>query len=339
MSIKTDCLIIGAGPVGLFAVFELGILGLNCQLVDNLDKIGGQCIELYPDKPIYDIPGLPNCTGRSLIKNLMEQIKPFKTEFHLSQRVDELKKNGKLWHVKTTENKVFETPNVIIAGGAGSFEPRKLDIKNSEKFENKGLYYAIRDKSIFQKKNVAIVGGGDSALDWTLEMSTIANKVYLIHRRDDFKGAKHTLDQIKKLVPKGKIEIKTPFLPIELKGSDKLSKLLIEDLNKNIEELKIDSVIVFFGLKMDLGPIANWGLNIENKLIEVNTKNFETSEKGIFAIGDIATYPGKLKLILSGFHEAALASKECFLNAKPNENLVFQHTTSSTEIQKRLGVK
>jgi thioredoxin reductase (NADPH) len=339
MTIKTDTVIIGAGPVGLFSVFELGILGLNAHVIDNLDKIGGQCIELYPDKPIYDIPGVPDCTGEDLIKNLSAQIKPFKPEFHLNQRVNELKKNNKLWQVITSDNKIFETPNIIIAGGVGSFEPRKVDIKNAEKFEGKGFYYSVKDKFKFKDQTVAIFGGGDSALDWTLELSNIAKKVYLVHRRDDFKGAPHTLNKIKEIAKSGKVEIKTFYQLKGINGDIKLENIEIQKNNEAREVLKIDSVIAFFGLKMELGPIANWGLNLEGKSILVNTKNFQTNEEGIFAIGDICTYPGKLKLILSGFHEGALAARECFARARPNENFVFQYTTSSTQIHKRLGIK
>lgn len=339
MTIKTDAVIIGAGPVGLFSVFELGILGLNAHVIDNLDKIGGQCIELYPDKPIYDIPGVPNCTGELLIRNLLDQIKPFKPEFHLNQRVNEIKKNDKLWRVITSENKIFETPNIIIAGGVGSFEPRKVDIKNAEKFEGKGFYYSVKDKSKFKDQIIAIFGGGDSALDWTLELSNIAKKIYLIHRREDFKGAPHTLNKIKEIVKTGKIEIKTFYKLTDVNGDLKLNNIEIQKNNETKEVLNIDSVIAFFGLKMELGPIANWGLNLEEKCILVNTKNFQTNEDGIFAIGDICTYPGKLKLILSGFHEGALAARECFARSRPNENYVFQYTTSSTQIHKRLGIK
>ncbi len=339
MTIKTDAVIIGAGPVGLFSVFELGILGLNNHVIDNLDKIGGQCIELYPDKPIYDIPGVPNCTGELLIKNLLDQIKPFKPEFHLNQRVNEIKKNDKLWRVITSENKIFETPNIIIAGGVGSFEPRKVDIKNAEKFEGKGFYYSVKDKSKFKDQIIAIFGGGDSALDWTLELSNIAKKIYLIHRREDFKGAPHTLSKIKEIAKTGKIEIKTFYKLTDVNGDLKLNNIQIQKNNETKEVLNIDSVIAFFGLKMELGPIANWGLNLEEKCILVNTKNFQTNEDGIFAIGDICTYPGKLKLILSGFHEGALAARECFARSRPNENYVFQYTTSSTQIHKRLGIK
>ena len=339
MKIKTDAVIIGAGPVGLFSVFELGILGLNAHVIDNLDKIGGQCIELYPDKPIYDIPGVPNCTGELLIKNLLDQIKPFKPEFHLNQRVNEIKKNDKLWRVITSENKIFETPNIIIAGGVGSFEPRKVDIKNAEKFEGKGFYYSVKDKSKFKDQIIAIFGGGDSALDWTLELSNIAKKIYLIHRREDFKGAPHTLSKIKEIAKTGKIEIKTFYKLTDVNGDLKLNNIEIQKNNEAKEVLNIDSLIAFFGLKMELGPIANWGLNLEEKCILVNTKNFQTNEDGIFAIGDICTYPGKLKLILSGFHEGALAARECFARSRPNENYVFQYTTSSTQIHKRLGIK
>lgn len=339
MTIKTDAVIIGAGPVGLFSVFELGILGLNAHVIDNLDKIGGQCIELYPDKPIYDIPGVPNCTGELLIKNLLDQIKPFKPEFHLNQRVNEIKKNDKLWRVITSENKIFETPNIIIAGGVGSFEPRKVDIKNAEKFEGKGFYYSVKDKSKFKDQIIAIFGGGDSALDWTLELSNIAKKIYLIHRREDFKGAPHTLNKIKEITKTGKIEIKTFYKLTDVNGDLKLNNIEIQKNNEAKEVLNIDSVIAFFGLKMELGPIANWGLNLEKKCILVNTKNFQTNEDGIFAIGDICAYPGKLKLILSGFHEGALAARECFARSRPNENYVFQYTTSSTQIHKRLGIK
>ena len=339
MKIKTDAVIIGAGPVGLFSVFELGILGLNAHVIDNLDKIGGQCIELYPDKPIYDIPGVPNCTGELLIRNLLDQIKPFKPEFHLNQRVNEIKKNDKLWRVITSENKIFETPNIIIAGGVGSFEPRKVDIKNAEKFEGKGFYYSVKDKSKFKDQIIAIFGGGDSALDWTLELSNIAKKIYLIHRREDFKGAPHTLSKIKEIAKTGKIEIKTFYKLTDVNGDLKLNNIEIQKNNEAKEVLNIDSVIAFFGLKMELGPIANWGLNLEEKCILVNTKNFQTNEDGIFAIGDICTYPGKLKLILSGFHEGALAARECFARSRPNENYVFQYTTSSTQIHKRLGIK
>ena len=337
--IKTDTLIIGAGPVGLFCVHQLGIIGLKCEVVDNLDKIGGQCIELYPDKPIYDIPGLPICTGESLTKNLLEQIKPFKTEFHLNQRVNFIRKQGQNWIVETSDKTVFETPNVIIAGGVGSFEPRKPPIKGIENFENQNLFYSVKNKNNFTNQNICIFGGGDSALDWAVELSKIAKKIFLVHRRDDFRAAQHTVDQMMKLKESGKIELYTGYQPKDFVGKQKIEKVIIEHASKGSEELSVDSVLAFFGLKMELGPIVNWGLNLDNKTIVVNTENFETNEKGIFAVGDISSYPGKLKLILCGFHEAALAAQECFKRAKPDEKYIFRFTTSSSDIHKRLGIK
>ena len=337
--IKTDAVIIGAGPVGLFTVFELGILGLNAHVVDNLDKAGGQCIELYPDKPIYDIPGLPVCTGESLTKNLLEQIKPFKTEFHLNQRVNFIRKQGQNWIVETSDKTAFETPNVIIAGGVGSFEPRKPPIKGIENFENQNLFYSVKNKNNFTNQNICIFGGGDSALDWAVELSKIAKKIFLVHRRDDFRAAQHTVDQMMKVKESGKIELYTGYQPKDFVGKQKIEKVIIEHTSKGSKELNVDTVLAFFGLKMELGPIVNWGLNLDNKTIVVNTENFETNEKGIFAVGDISSYPGKLKLILCGFHEAALAAQECFKRAKPDEKYVFRFTTSSSDIHKRLGIK
>ena len=337
--IKTDAVIIGAGPVGLFTVFELGILGLNAHVVDNLDKAGGQCIELYPDKPIYDIPALPICTGESLTKNLLEQIKPFKTNFHLNQRVDSITKKDKHWIVETNDKTVFETPNIIIAGGVGSFEPRKPPIKGIERFEQYNLFYSVKNKKIFDNQNVCIFGGGDSALDWVVELSKTAKKVFLIHRRDEFRAVQHTVNQMMKLKDEGRIELYTNYQPKDFIGESKIEKVIIENDKKEIKELKVDSVLAFFGLKMELGPIVNWGLNLDNKTIVVNTENFQTNEEGIFAVGDICTYPGKLKLILSGFHEAALAAQECFKRAKPDEKYIFRFTTSSSDIHKRLGIK
>jgi len=337
--IKTDAVIIGAGPVGLFAVFELGIMGLNAHVIDNLDKVGGQCIELYPDKPIYDIPALPECTGRSLTDNLMKQIAPFKTQFHLNQRVEKLEKKNDNWIVTTNDQNVFETPNVIIAAGVGSFEPRKPPIKDIEKFEKTNLYFSVKDKTKFKDHEVCIFGGGDSALDWTVELSKIAKKVYLIHRRDEFRAVNHTVQLARDLEKTGKVEILTCYQPVNFEGGDKIEHVVIRHDNKEEKKIKADSVLAFFGLKMELGPIANWGLNLDKKEILVNTKDFETNEKGIFAIGDICTYPGKLKLILSGFHEAALCTQTCFKRARPDEKYVFRFTTSSSDIQKRLGVK
>ena len=337
--IKTDAVIVGAGPVGLFAVFELGILGLSAHVIDNLDKAGGQCIELYPDKPIYDIPAVPECTGESLTQNLLKQIKPFKTNLHLNQRVEKLEKDKDNWLVTTSDKLKFQTPNIIIAAGVGSFEPRKPPIKNIEKFEKTNLFYAVKDKNKFTDQTVCIFGGGDSALDWTVELSKIAKKIILIHRRNEFRAAQHTVSLAKDLEKKGKVEILTCYQPLDFKGNKEIDQILIKNDNGDQKELKVDSVLAFFGLKMELGPIANWGLDLESKSLKVNTVNFETNEKGIFAIGDICTYPGKLKLILSGFHEGALCAQECFKRARPDEKYVFRFTTSSSDIHKRLGVK
>jgi len=337
--IKTDAVIVGAGPVGLFAVFELGIMGLNAHVIDNLDKVGGQCIELYPDKPIYDIPALPECTGESLTKNLLKQIEPFKTNFHLNQRVEKLEKKNNHWLVTTSDQVQFETPNIIIAAGVGSFEPRKPPIKDIEKFERTNLFYSVKDKNKFKDQIVCIFGGGDSALDWTVELSKISKKILLIHRREEFRAAQHTVNLTRELEKNGKVEILTNYQPLSFDGNDKIEKVVLKHDNGEQKEISADSVLAFFGLKMELGPIANWGLDLEAKSLKVNTQNFETNEKGIFAIGDICTYPGKLKLILSGFHESALCAQECFKRARPDEKYVFRFTTSSSDIQKRLGVK
>jgi len=336
--IKTDAIIIGAGPVGLFAVHQLGIKGLKAIVIDNLDKAGGQCIELYPDKPIYDIPAVPECTGEELTKNLMEQIKPFNTEFFYNERVDEVKQNKDNWIVKTNNNNEFTAPNIIIAGGVGSFEPRKLSVKNIEKYEGKSLFYSVKNKDEFKNKNISIFGGGDSALDWALELSKFS-KITLIHRRNEFRGAPHTLSEIKKLEDEGKISIKTPCQLESITGEKKIESITIKFEDEKTEKIKTDIVLSFFGLIMKLGPIAEWGLNMNKKTIEVNSENFETNKKGIFAAGDICSYPGKLKLILSGFHEVALASVECFKRARPNEKYRFEFTTSSKSIQDRLGKK
>ena len=336
--IKTDVLIIGAGPVGLFAVQQLGLIGLKAEVVDNLDKIGGQCIELYPNKPIYDIPAIPECTGESLTKNLLEQIKPFKTNFHLNERVQEVSKEKNNWKIVTSKNKVFIAPNIIIAGGVGSFEPRKFSVKEAEKFENNGVYYSIKDKNYFKNKKVCIFGGGDSALDWAIELSKFA-EVILVHRRNEFRGAPHSIEIVKKLDKEGKLKIKTPFQINSIKGEDKITAILVKNDDDKIEEIKTDCILGFFGLIMKLGPIVEWGLNLEKKHIPVNTENFQTDKEGIFAIGDICTYPGKLKLILSGFHEGALAARACFKLARPNEKYRFEFTTTSKSMHERLGVK
>jgi len=336
--IKTDALIIGAGPTGLFTAHQLKLIGLNCEIVDNLDKIGGQCIELYPDKPIYDIPAIPECTGEELTNNLVEQLKPFNIKFHLSERVDELKKNNSNWEIKTNKGTKFSTPNVIIAGGVGSFEPRKFNLKECEKYENNSVLYSVKDKSIFKGKTVSIFGGGDSAIDWALELSK-DSKVNLIHRRDEFRGAQLNVNKVHDLNKSGKIKLFTKYQLKTVNGKDNLESIEIESDDKDIKKLDTDYILGFFGLIMKLGPIADWGLNIDKKTIPVDTEKFETNQKGIYAVGDICNYPGKLKLILSGFHEGALAARACFKLARPDEKYRFEFTTSSKTIKNRLGIK
>jgi len=336
--IKTDSLIIGAGPVGLFCVHQLGIIGLKSEVVDNLDKIGGQCIELYPDKPIYDIPAVPECTGEELTNNLIEQIKAFKTNFHLSERVEEIKKVENKWITKTNKGTEFESSSIIIAAGVGSFEPRKFPTKEIEKYEGKQILYSIRDKTVFKDKSVCIFGGGDSALDWAIELSNTSN-VTLVHRRDDFRGMQVSIDKVNQLKEEGKIKIYTKYQLDSVNGNDQIQNINIKHDDESIEEIKTDYVLGFFGLIMKLGPIAEWGLNLDKKTIPVNTQSFETNKEGIFAIGDICTYPGKLKLILSGFHEGALAARGCFKYAKPDEKYRFEFTTASKNVKDRLGIK
>ena len=336
--IKTDALVIGAGPTGLFTAHQLKLIGLSCEVVDNLDKIGGQCIELYPDKPIYDIPAVPECTGEELTNNLLNQLKPFDIKFHLSERVEEVKKEENNWLVKTSGGNSFLTPNVIIAGGVGSFEPRKFSPKECEKFENKSLFYSVKDKNIFNGKTVSIFGGGDSALDWAIELSKESH-VNLIHRRDEFRGAQATVDKMHALVKDGKINLFTKYQMANVHGEQTLESIDIKHDNDEIKNLKTEYVLGFFGLIMQLGPIANWGLNLNKKTIEVDTEKFETNQKGIYAVGDICNYPGKLKLILSGFHEGALAARACFKLARPDEKYRFEFTTTSTNLLKRLGKK
>ena len=336
--IKKDVLIIGAGPTGLFCAHQLGIIGLSCEIVDNLDKAGGQCIELYPDKPIYDIPAVPECTGEELTTNLLQQIKPFNVKFHLNERVEELKKVETRWHVKTSGKQEFDVASIVIAGGVGSFEPRKFPLKECEKFEGSSIFYSIKDKTVFKDKTISIFGGGDSALDWAIELSN-TSKVNLIHRRDGFSGAESSVQKVKELNDQGKINLYTKYQIDSVSGENNIQSVKIKHDDGETKEFKTDYVLGFFGLIMQLGPILNWGLNINKKAIEVNTENFETNIDGIFAIGDICTYPGKLKLILSGFHEGALAARGCFKYAKPDEKLRFEFTTTSKAAQERLGVK
>ena len=336
---ETDILIIGAGPVGLFTVFEAGLLGLNCELVDNLDKIGGQCIELYPDKPIYDIPGVANQTGKEHIEALLEQIKPFDYNVHLNTRVEKIEPKDEKWIVKTNDGSEFLTHNIFIAAGAGSFESRRPPVEDPDKFLGNGIEYAVRDKSKYKDKEITIFGGGDSALDWSVELAKTAKKIFLVHRRDEFRGAKHTESQMRKLVKEGKIELKIPYVIKDINGTDKFEGVnLMHFESKDIETISCDEALFFFGLNKQLGPILDWEVELKEKKIEVNTENFQTSKDGIFAVGDINTYPGKLDLILCGFHETTLAVQEAFKRINPGERVPFGYTTSNKGLQEKLKV-
>lgn len=339
-TLKTDVIIIGAGPVGLFAVFELGLLGLKAHLVDILDKPGGQCAELYPEKPIYDIPAWPVISGQGLTDKLMEQIKPFDPTFHLSQMVESLQKTPEgAWRVTTDAETVIEAPVVVIAAGGGSFVPKKPPIAGIDAYEGTSVFYAVRKMAQFEGKRLVIVGGGDSALDWTLNLQPLAKEVTLIHRRDDFRAAPDSVEKMKKLVAEGKMKFLLGQVSALEGEGGQLSAIVLKDDAKNETRIACDNLLPFFGLTMKLGPVANFGLNLHENLIPVDTEKFETSAPGVFAIGDINYYPGKLKLILSGFHEAALMSQKAFAYCRPGEKLRFQYTTSSTDLQTKLGVK
>lgn len=338
-TIKTDALIIGAGPCGLFAVFELGLLDIKAHLVDILDKIGGQCAELYPEKPIYDIPGIPMVTGQGLTDSLMEQIKPFHPTFHLNEMIESVEKIGDpLFRVTTDAGNVFETKVVIISAGGGSFQPKRPPVPGIEAYEGKSVHYAVRKMETFRDKDILIVGGGDSALDWTLNLQPIARSMTLLHRRDDFRAAPHSVEQMRALVKAGKMTLKLGQVTALEGEGGQLAAAVVKGNDNATSKIECDTMLPFFGLTMKLGPVANWGVNLENNLIPVETSAFETNVPGIFAIGDINTYPGKLKLILSGFHEGALMSQKAHRYIYPDKRLVFQYTTSSSSLQKKLGV-
>lgn len=341
-TIHADVVIIGAGPVGLFAVFELGLLDIKAHLIDILPKVGGQCAELYPEKPIYDIPGFPVVTGMGLVDNLMQQIEPFGPTFHLNRMVTAVEPLGTpqapRFRVTTDADAVFECKAVVIAAGGGSFQPKKPPIPGIEGYEEHSVFYAVRKMESLRDRTILIVGGGDSALDWTLNLQPIARRVTLMHRRDEFRAAPHSVEQMRALVAAGKMDLRIGQVT-GLKGEEgRLSAAMCRGHDGQASEIACDAMLPFFGLTMKLGPIADWGLQLHENLVPVDTEKFETSTPGIFAIGDINTYPGKLKLILSGFHEAALAAQKAHRYVYPEKKLLFQYTTSSTSLQKKLGV-
>ena len=331
--IKTDIIIIGAGPTGLFTVFEAGLLKLNCHLIDALPQPGGQCSEIYPKKPIYDIPGFPEVLAGDLVKNLMEQIKPFSPGFTLGERAETLdaQEDGS-FIVTTSKGTKHQAPVVVIAGGLGSFEPRKPPIPVIGDYEDKGVAYIIRDPEVYRDKNVVIAGGGDSALDWSIYLSNIAREVSLVHRRTDFRGALDSVDKVEELSKIGKINLITEAEVVDLKGEDHLEAVVIRHKGQaSDEEVKpTDFFIPLFGLSPKLGPIGDWGLEIEKNAIKVdNAYDYQTNIPGVYAIGDVNTYPGKLKLILCGFHEAAIMCQSAYQRIFPNKKYVMKYTTVS----------
>ncbi len=336
--IETDAVIIGAGPCGLFTVFEMGLLDMKCHLIDILDRPGGQCAELYPEKPIFDIPAYPRITGQELTDRLLEQIEPFSPTFHFQQMAESMEKldNGR-WRLTTDIGTVFDATCIIIAAGGGSFMPKKPPIPAIDEYEGTSVFYAVRKMEQFKDKNLIIVGGGDSALDWCLNLQPIAQSVTLIHRRDSFRAAPDSVSKMKTLVEEGKMKFEIGQIKSLNGENGALNSVELQDANKDMKTLECDTLLPFFGLTMKLGPIANFGLNLHENLIPVDTEKFETSEEGIFAVGDINWYPGKLKLILSGFHEAALMSRQAFKYCRPDAKLRFEYTTSSSSLQKKLN--
>ncbi len=333
---QTDAIIIGAGPCGIFAVFELGLLGVKAHVIDILDRPGGQCAELYPEKPILDIPGIPMITGVDLVVQLMQQIAPFDAVFHLNEMADSLEKtDGGRWRIKTDLGTTIEAAVIVIAAGGGSFTPKKPPIPGIDAYEGKSVYYAVRKRDAFRDKTLVIAGGGDSALDWTINLAPDTRRLTLIHRRDDFRGAPESVEKMRALVASGRVDLKIAQIK-GLTGDDgRIAGVMVEDAT-GATVIPCDSMLAFYGLTMKLGPIANFGLSLHEERIAVDTEKFETSVPGIFCIGDMATYPGKLKLILSGFHESALMSHGAFHYVFPDKKLKFQHTTSAKELQAKV---
>jgi len=340
--VRTDALIIGAGPVGLFAVFELGLLDIKAHLIDILDRPGGQCAELYPEKPIYDIPALPVVSGQELTDRLMEQIKPFDPVFHFTQRAETLRRSDDGFVVTTDTGTTIEAKVIVIAAGGGSFTPKRPPLPGIEDYEGKSVFYSVRKMDDFRGQDIVIVGGGDSALDWTLSLQPIANNVTLVHRRDKFRAAPDSVNKMFRLVNEQKMKFHVGQIT-GLQGEDgQLTAVTFKgarDGENGTHDLPATRLMPFFGLTMKLGPVEDWGLEFKDNLIVVDTEKFETSQPGVFAVGDINTYPGKLKLILSGFHEAALMAQQAHRYVHPDKKLVFQYTTSSTSLQQKLGVR
>ena len=337
--IETDAVIIGAGPVGLFQVFELGLLEIKAHVIDSLPEVGGQCIELYPDKPIYDIPAIPVCTGRELVSNLLKQIKPFAPQFHLNQEVSTLEKQADgRFLIRTSQDQYFLSKSIFVAAGVGAFQPRTLNLDGIEAFVDKQVFYRIRNPEQFTGKRIVICGGGDSALDWALHFVDQAASLILIHRRDEFKAAPQSVAKIRALCAAGKMQLIIGQITGLESSNNKLTEIAVTNIDGEVQDLALDALLLFYGLSPKLGPIADWGLDIDRKQITVDTACFQTSTPGIYAIGDINIYPGKKKLILSGFHEAALAAFAAAAYLAPEKQIQLQYTTTSPKLHKALGV-
>ena len=337
---QTDAVIIGAGPVGLFQVFELGLLEIKAHVIDSLPEVGGQCIELYPDKPIYDIPAIPVCTGRELTNNLLKQIEPFNAQFHLGQEVSKLEQQADgRFLISTSQDKHFLSKTVFIAAGVGAFQPRTLNLEGIDRFIGKQLFYHVKSPEQFANKRIVICGGGDAALDWAIHFSEIAASVTLIHRRDEFKAAPKSIAKMRDLCASNKMQLLIGQVTAYEAQDDRLTEITFSNIDGETKQLPLDDLLVFFGLSPKLGPIADWGLNIDRKQICVDTQKFQTSIPGIYAVGDINVYPGKKKLILSGFHEAALAAFAAAEYMNPEKQIPLLYTTTSPKLHKALGVK
>ena len=338
--IETDAVIIGAGPVGLFQVFELGLLEIKTHVIDSLPEIGGQCIELYPDKPIYDIPAIPVCTGRELTNNLLKQIEPFNAQFHLGQEVSKLERQADgRFLVCTSLDNHFLSKTVFIAGGVGAVQPRTINLEGIDAFVGKQVFYHAKNPEQFTDKRIVICGGGDAALDWAIHFSEIASSVTLIHRRDDFKAAPKSIARMRELCASNQMQLLIGQVSAFEAKDSLLSEITFTNIDGEAKQIPLDDLLVFYGLSPKLGPIAEWGLNIDRKQICVDTEKFQTSIPGIYAVGDINVYPGKKKLILSGFHEAALAAFAAASYLNPEKQIQLQYTTTSPKLHKALGVK